>query len=384
MSDNDNNRCPLCGKETQDNETFCRDCQEIAQNSYHKDLLSGDDVSPFAIEENVNEDETGIGPEDETINNMDDVSSSSDENNKQDTFYQRNKKSLIFLFVCLGLFCIVGVVGAYLRKQRMDAEATEIAYWNRSIEENSPLGYSKYLVKFPEGRFSEEAHQKIVELRDDERKSWEKLRNSNDIDALFAFLTDHPETPYVREIRHAVDSLSWLAAEKQNTADIYLTYLENVKIGRLNGEYTNIAQERYDYLSQLKTLEGKELDEVKKLMTDFFKAMSSGNSKEIQKLSTDTLKEFYKSKNFLSRYIVDSMKTDYKVEKIRSVSYTPVTDSIDAILDNKGICFITIPVKKEITYTDRKKKKDHTLSILSIELDNKKLHTINQKTTARP
>jgi hypothetical protein len=261
----------------------------------------------------------------------------------------------------------------------MNAEATELAYWNKCIEENSPLGYSKYLVKFPEGRFSDEAHRKIVELRDDERKSWEKLRNSDDVDALFAFLTDHPETPYVREIRHAIDSLSWLAAQKQNTADVYLAYLENAEIGRLNGEYTGIAREHYDYLSQLETLEGEKLDEVKKIMTDYFKAMSSNNSKEIQKLSADTLKAFYKSENFLSKQITDSLKIGYKAEKIRNVLYIPVTDSIEAILDNKGICFITLPVKREITYIDRKKKKGHAQSVLTIELDNNRLQTIYVK-----
>jgi hypothetical protein len=384
MPDN-NNRCPLCGKETQDNEAFCRDCREIARNSYHKDLLSDDKpVFPPIIGESANDDESGFTPGNDTADHAQDGSPPPGES-KQDTFCQRNKKSLIFLFVCLGLFIIAGVAGGYIRKQNMNAEATELAFWNKCIEENTPLGYSKYLVKFPEGKFSDEAHRKIVKLRNDERKSWEKLRYSNDADALFAFLTDHPETPYVRDVRHAIDSLSWLAARKQNTADVYLAYIENAKIGRLDGEYIDIARERYDYLSQLKTLEGKELNEVKNMMAGFFKAMSSNNSKEIQKLSADTLKVFYKSENFLSKHIVDSLKTGYKAEKIRSVLYTPVTDSIEAVLDNKGICFITLPVKREITYMDKKKKKDHTQSVLNIELDNKRLQTIHVKSgRARP
>ena len=68
---------------------------------------------------------------------------------------------------------IVGVIGGYLRQQNLNTLATETAYWNKCIEENTPLGYSKYLVKYPEGKYSEEAYQKIVELRDNERKTWE-------------------------------------------------------------------------------------------------------------------------------------------------------------------------------------------------------------------
>lgn len=379
MSENDSNKCPLCGKETQGEDIFCRDCQEIAQNSYAEDLLyhENQNTAPSVSDENANENGTDSvpGKDINQIENNDNIIPPSEEAN-QDTFYKRNKRILTFFFIGLILFIIVGISGAYMRIQNRNTEATEIVFWNKCIEDNSPLGYSKYLVQYPEGKFSEEAYRKIVELRDNERKSWEKLRNSNDIDALFAFLTDHPETPYVREIRHVIDSLSWVAAQKQNTADVYLAYLENAKIGRINGEYTAPAQERYDYLSQLKTLEGKELDEVKKIVSGFFKALSSNNSKEIQKLSMDTLNKLYESRNYLSKNISDSLKTAYKAGKIKSVLYTPVTDSIDAILDNKGICFISLPLNKEITYTDRKKKKEHSQSTLNLELNNKKLQTV--------
>jgi hypothetical protein len=381
MSDNDN-KCPLCGKETQDNEIFCRDCREIAQNSYSEDLLPSND-EPVS-EESTNENEIYPESENDTTEEAEKNNPSLEET-KRDTFYSRNRKSLIVLFICLSLLIIAGFIGAYIRMQNINAEETEQTYWDECIEENTPLGYSKYLVKYPDGKFSEEAHMKIIEIRNDEQKSWENLQNSNDIDVLFAFLRDHPKTPYTREIRHAIDSLSWLAAEQQNTADVYLAYLENAEIGRINGEYISLAQERYDYLSQLKMLEGKELDEVKELMKAFFKAMSSNNNKALQKLSTDTLTVFYESKNFLSKNIADSLKSGYMAKKIKSALYTPITDSIDAILDNRGICFITLPVKKEITYIDKKKKNEQTLSVLHIELYNKRLRTIYVKNgTIRP
>ena len=56
MSDSGNNECPLCGKDTQDDEMFCQDCQEIAQNSYPAGLLSADEetvTSPKLDEEDV-------------------------------------------------------------------------------------------------------------------------------------------------------------------------------------------------------------------------------------------------------------------------------------------------------------------------------------------
>ena len=50
MSDSGNNECPLCGKDTQDGEIFCRDCQEIAQNSYPSGLLSADEEAVISAE----------------------------------------------------------------------------------------------------------------------------------------------------------------------------------------------------------------------------------------------------------------------------------------------------------------------------------------------
>lgn len=377
MSDTGKNKCPLCGKDTQKDETFCRDCQEIAHNSFSEELLDHKESPVILLD-----DEASVEPlVEKEDREQDTISSDTSESTHIDTesFSKRNKKSLIFIGVGIFFLILVGAVGSYIRIENKNTQETEIAYWNKCIEENTPLGYSKYLVQYPEGKFSDEAYRKITELRDNERKSWEKLRNSMDVDALFSYLTDHPSTPYVREIRQAIDSLSWIKTQKDNTASAYLAYLENVKLERFNGDYQILAQERYDYLSQLKTLEGNELNEVKKIVTDFFKALSTNNSKEVQKLAADTLHKFYTSNSFFSKNIIDSLKTTHKNGNIKGSVFTPVTDSIEAILDNKGICFITLPIEEEITYTDRKKKKEHLQSVINIEIKNQKIQTVYKK-----
>ncbi|MDR0825513.1 MAG: hypothetical protein LBN74_10495 [Prevotella sp.] len=375
MSDNNNNTCPLCGKETQDNEPFCRDCQEIARASFSEDLLAHEEPSVAPTDEVVEkriveEDEESIADEPETENAMD---------NNTESFSKRNKKSLIFLGVGIFLLILTGAARSYFFLQNKNAEETEIAYWNQCIESDTPLDYSKYLVQYPNGKFSEDAYRKIVELRENERNAWDKLRKANDIDALFAFLTDHPETPYIRNIRYAIDSLSWIKTQQENTAEAYLAYIRNVELGRLNGDYEQLAQDKYDYLSQLKTPEGEELNEVKKIVKDFFKALSSNNSKEVQMLSMDTLNRFYTSEQMLSKNIVDLLKTNQKRDKIQNTLYTPVTESIDAIVDNKGIYFITLLVKEERTYIDKKKKKALSQSTLNIELNGKRLQAISKR-----
>lgn len=360
MTDGDN-KCPLCGKNTDGEEIFCRDCQEIAQNTFSTELI---DNEPLTKESDEKEPD---------IENTDTISEENTESEVVENPTRRSNKGwYIFVGICIFIMLSVGI-GSYFFIENRNEEETEIAYWRQCVIENSPLGYSKYLVQYPEGKFSEEAHNKIAELRNKERNEWEELRNSNDVDALFAFLTDHPETPYTREIRHAIDSLSWAKTIEDNTADAYLAYLENVKIERYPGEYQSQAQERYDYLSQLKTVEGAALDSLKTVVSDFFESLSEANEKNLRKNIASALSQFFKAENQSAKMIVDSIKVNFKNNKIKEIVYSPVTDSIEAIQDNKGIYLITLPLHIEKSYTDRKLKKEISRDTMNVVLNSKKL-----------
>lgn len=370
MSDT-NNKCPLCGKDRQEGETFCSDCRKIAENAYPQELLSH-------IEEN------GYIPDEENVVNLaeTEIQEASEENgefgkeeiteeNKAGNPPTRsNKKSIIFLLIGAVLLVLIGGIGSYTLSKIRKGEETEIAYWNKCIEENTPLSYAKYLVRYPEGKYSTEAHDKIMELRNNERDEWQSLRSSKNIDALFSFLTDHPETPYTREIRQAIDSLSWAAALSQNTVNGYQAYIDNVKIGRYPGEYVDLAEQKFEYLSQLKVVEGVELNEVKSVLSDFFKALSSTDSKSIQAKTTPTLIRFYNATNVANTALADIIKADIKKNNLRSVSYTPDLNSPEVIKDNKGIYKITgLILKKEKTFTSKKKKKESSEYNLNVELN---------------
>lgn len=368
MSENDIRKCPLCGKNTTEEEVFCRDCQEIAEDSYSEDFL---------VQDSDEDDQE----QEEIISSSEKIEEESDVSDEEITpTSKKSKKGRFFLLVGLTLILFFGGVGTYFYVQDKNAKEAEARYWNQCIEENTPQSYSKYLIQYPEGRFCEDAKTKIVKLREEEREEWERLRKTNDVDALFSFLTDHTETPYEREIRSVIDSLSWLKTIKDNTADSYLAYLENVKIGRFVGEYQTQAQERYDYLSQLRSVEGEELTQVKKVIEGFFRSLSNRDEKDLTKLMAQTLVKFYEDRNQSSKSIVESLKSELKKNKIRSISYTPITDSIEVILDNKGVYFVTLSVKEEKTYNDRKKKKEISEYTLNIEMNNnKRLQTVYKK-----
>lgn len=370
MSENDSKKCPLCGNNTTEGETFCRDCQEIAHNSYSEGFLIQEDAEGIQQQEEIIPIPDEIEVEDEP--------ESSDE--QSPLAEKSSNKGKVFLILGFILILLVGGAGTYYYLQDKNAKETESRYWNQCIDENTPQSYSEYLVQYPDGRFSQEARTKIVELREKEQKEWERLRKTKDVDVLFSFLADHPDSPYTGEVSKVIDSLSWLNTVRENTADSYLAYLENIKIGRLIGEYCEKAQERYDYLSQLKPVEGEELTQVKKGINDFFKSLSKRDEKDLAKTMVPSLAKFYDAQNQSAKNIIESAKSEFKKNKIRSISYTPLTDSMEAIVDNKGIYFLTLSVKEEKTYADRKKKKEISVYVLNLEMDNnKRLQTVYKK-----
>ncbi len=370
MSDS-KHKCPLCGRDTDEDEIFCHDCQEIAQNAYPDELLSRKIEDDGTLYNEI------VAPVISESDSLEEDEIDGDAENNEGTRKTpppSNRKLLIFLFVGLVVLVLVGGIGSYVFLQNKNAEETEVAYWNRCIDENTPLSYAKYLVQYPEGKFTQEAQDRIKQLRESEKTEWQTLRNSKDIDALSAFLRDHPETPYIRDIKHAIDSLAWVIALDQNTIDAYKAYISNVQLERYSGEYFDQAQQKANYLTQLKTIEGDELKDIKKRLQNFFKALGSVNGKDIQKMTTPILLNLNKSQNQSNELITDSVKAYLKNNKIRNISYSPILDSLQVIKDNKDKYFIhRLTVKTETSYADRKKKKLSQEHHFGIELNDQKM-----------
>lgn len=370
-------KCPLCGKPVQDDDTFCQDCKEIARNEYPEHFFTHSEKSPETKEqdsdhaENTLRQEITTSPTESQIN----TEYEEDEMNTatvKNIVDKNNKRSGIFLFIGLIALVCVGIFGSYMFVQNRNAAETEAAFWNKCVEENTPLSYSKYLVQYPEGTYSEEAQDKILDLRKMEDREWEALQKSEDINAYAAFLTDHPDTPYAAACKQKMDSLSWVAAQAANTADAYLAYLENVNLGNLTGDYKELAQEKYDYLSQLKVVDGEELKDIQKNISAFFGAISNKKMKDLAALLSPLLNNFFGAVNVSNNAVIESIESEMKARNIKNVTYTANTDSINAILDNKGIYFMDLPIKRETTFNDRKKAKETSEMSIHIEMNDKK------------
>lgn len=369
MNENNRHECPLCGKETNHGETFCEECKAIVQNEY----LNGQ----HREDNNLTESKEDIIKEE----NTEEAEKTIKEINPQPFSRKPKRKKAIYVFIIgLILLIIAGAVSAYyMRKEKKESKAAEIAFWLNCSDENTTLSYSKYLVRYPEGIFNEEAQSKIYALRHREDSIWNEITTTKNVDKLYTYLNEYPNTIYKKNVRNRIDSLTWEAMKKENTAAAYKAYLDNITIGNYEGKYKEYAKERYDYLIQMEEIEGKELQAIKDRLRSFFRLQTSKRYKELNNVLASPLVNFEGQKNKQPQQIIDSIKLGTEKEKIKMVVYRTGIDSLIVYRDRDSIYHTTFALTKEINYISKQKQKDIVKYCLRVEITpEKQIRTIYQ------
>lgn len=361
-------QCPFCGKPIREEENICEECKDHMDHQYATDFLDDDQINYSSKDMSVEPDNTEPVPqiEDKPEENTEGVPLPEEPRRRS-----KMSKGIIFLIVGSAILVVIGVIGALDIAQSRNSEATQEAFWMKCVEENTPLSYSKYLVRYPEGNFAAEAEKRIRDSREAEIQAWEKLRKSSDINAFYAYLSENPNTPHIDQIHEIMDSLSWNTTLKDNTADAYKAYMENANLGNITGAHKDEAKEKYDYLSQIVVLSGASLESLKIDLTTFFKKLTENKPKDL--LKEFPPKAFYYTAEMSSTEIVASISKKYADEKIKKITYTLKPESILAKQDNKGVIFVELSIEKEIDYNIKKKKSDKLTQNLLLEMNNDKL-----------
>lgn len=365
------NKCPLCGKETVEGEGFCRDCQNNAKARFSEELLmqtseESDDINKVAEKRDFG-DNASLGEDVEEPSLEGDVA---EDDSMTPASRKPMKKILVFFIIGLIVLVAVGGVGSYFHLKNKQSVEVEEAYWSKCVEENTPFGYSKYLLQYPEGIFSEEAEKRIYDLRKAEEDAWNELKKSSEISDYTSFLINHPETPYKDAALKVLDSLYWMKAKESDTADGYKAYLDNVSLGNLTGDFRDEAQERYDYLSQLKVLGGKDILALKKQLSDVFQLLSKKNYKALRKQCDSVFISFNGTKDVLPDKVFTEYDASLKSEKVKNVVYSLNLDSLEAVQDNAEIKFLkNISITQTKSYQNRKKKAEKKTFRASVQMN---------------
>lgn len=352
-------QCPLCGEPLDDGQgVFCLKCDESAKKRNSLNLLFEEDLSQLSNDEVEMEKEPNSDLLEEGVADHVEIPKPK----------KRLGLILSILFIVI-LLSGAGIALFILDKNKKEEQKLELSFWFACIEENTPQSYSRYLQTYPMGQFNAEAQAKITGLRQKEADDWSLLQKAGNLQDYYAFVEKYPKTPFRNKIKHIMDSLSWIVAEKQNTSESYLVYIENSKLGTISGYYASIAQGRYDYLKFVTKVESEELETVKGAISDYFKYLSTKNYAKLSEVLSVTVTNFYGEKNRSSEKILKTLKADINRNQINSLSYTPNFKDITILRDSSGVYFTDMVIDKKITYEKKRKKKPESITeLLHIEL----------------
>jgi len=353
--------CPLCGKEIKEDEDLCEHCREYVDNQYNDELTRDSDIS--GEDHNINE----------PIAHLDDETKVEPPKNKK-------SKTLIFFLVGCVLVVIIGIWAIFNVLDARKLGETEEMYWSLCIEENTVTSYSKYLVRFPEGKYADLAYEKIENIRTGEIEEWENLKKSTDANAYYLFISDNPESPHLAEAKNRMDSLIWMQTVEDGSAESYEAYLSNIDLGNFEGAYSQEAKRRYDYLSQIKPLKDSALDSLIMNLGVFYKSMSALDKKALVESLDSTF--LYYNDTLTNLAIVDTLKQVYKRNNIQEVVYSIADSTVSAQQDQYGLIFVDLTVnstsKSMIENKTKKKAKPQFVSTTNSDTLHLKINSQNK------
>lgn len=362
MRDNNEHKCPLCGKETHPGDKFCEDCKQIVQNEYLNNQRQENQEDIVSVEKKLDKNTDNFQSSNFNLS-ADEIKTS--DKSKTTKF----RKLLTVFFIGIFLLIIAGGVSAYyMRKEKKESKDADIAFWMNCADENTTLSYSKYLIRYPDGVYSKEAQVKILMLRNREDSVWNNISKTTDPEKLYSFLADYPNTIYKDFVRNLIDSLTWIAMSHENTASSYKTYLDNIIIDHYEGKYKDEAQKRFDFLSQLTDVDSVDTKIIRDNLRNFLRMQSAKRYDEMGKLLASQLTDFEGQKNKSPKEIIDSIKRDAEHNKILSIVYRTTLDSVSVLRGKDSIYYATFNMSKEVKYANQSKLKGIILHKVNAEL----------------
>ncbi|NDV69087.1 hypothetical protein D0T66_09295 [Dysgonomonas sp. 25] len=331
--------CPLCGKSLKDDETFCGDCRQLANDQ----LFFNDEARPESQSEPIlppEEEEPTPSPEAEKDEPLPTSLTEEETEEKEDSDEEyldtpptkSNKK----LYVCFSLLALLLAVAGFTggmfwerEKSLGERKKAETAFWNLCAETNTQDVYVKYLEEYPQGLYAKNASDKMVELKTLAEQEAARL-----------------------------DSLAQVAANKA---------LEEK------------ALEESKKAEKIKTVSGNELTRVRSRINELAKLLSTYQYTKSRTLMNAKV-DYLGQKDKTPMFVTEDLRNTINKNGIKTVTYTPQTASAKVTKDSSGAYAIDIAVSKKIVYKDRKKKQETVKFNLSIVLDkNLKLLAVDKK-----
>lgn len=261
--------CPHCGVNIAGNLRQCPNCNEYCLNSQETCPNCGTDLS-VVKEENL-EPQKEQAPQKAT--------------EIKEKNAKKNHKALVFsisFFVLLML--IIG--GLYYLDYRNDVirEEREFA---RLEDTSTPEYYNDFLAKYPKSIHFQEVKDRLNILLD-ETEEWNKMMLNFSRAEIEKFMNAHPYSKRLHECEDIIDSIDWNDANKTNTEEAIINYLNT----HPNGKYAEEASQKKNELSLMRITAQDKAIIRNSLETFFTIAMSKQDVSLISEAISEKMENF--------------------------------------------------------------------------------------------
>ena len=294
-------KCPLCGNSKTGEGLFCPDCTEKLNDEYEvgvpiseKSDSTSDVESDETLDENAEppteESEIEVPPSEieerakvvaaPSFNKRDWKRQREDKrSDSEKSYYELSKeeKSTKAVTITIVIAVLIGALigGLYIYNNNVKSDNVERSKWEIAQRDNTLDGYLAYMNEYPQGHFSDEAYNNILEIKSREKEEFENLKTSDNSSEFLSFLEQHPDSPYQRMVRSRLDSLVWQLSLKENSAEAYSNYINRTNTEEIEGYYIGEAEKRLKMLKQSTPIDGGDLEHIKSAVDGFFVGVST-------------------------------------------------------------------------------------------------------------
>lgn len=383
--------CPMCGKNKTDENLFCPECTVKLNSEYEVNVPASGNSPANNVQKNET-DETDLNDEsvekdasehhhdhleqdNQTVERIEEEEAEEvnvepvlpiatpglnkkawkrqlkDKYSESDkTYYEiaKDKKSnkISFTIISLLLLVVVIVAGLYVYNKEVKGGNLERSNWEVAQRENTVNSYLTYMDEYPQGTYVDEAHTRMLSLKNEETEKWQNLMTSENTVEFTDFIEQYPDSPYGRKVKNRFDSLMWQSSLKENSKESYTDYINRTARQEISGDHIGEAEKRLKMLEQSTPINEEDLVQIKESVNGFFVGLSNLSHAALSEYLAPTVVRFDDLTNLPSDKMIGQLLLLAAKADEKSMRYVPEITKLMYEKSGSGAYTVNVPLQK--------------------------------------
>jgi len=230
-----------------------------------------------------------------------DVTGSEGQQNEAPAPKKRKSHKTLYISLALLFVLLLAAGGYYAFSAYSSTVAEQLAY--EILENNdNPQDYEDYLEKYPDSEHAQEVRMRLGKIREMHAR-WQVIQLSDNVNDFKNFKSTYDDAQYARLCDIKIDSLDFVAAQREGTEEAFMRYLNMHPDGHYASEASVAKGQIRD---QEITMEDR--DQIMRVIIDFYKGFEMQDDAMICSNITATMTNFLSLKNATKAQVLSAIK----------------------------------------------------------------------------